>query len=223
MVRPAYTNPQGTLAFFAHSPESRALAAADPDMAGLIGRVGEVVVDVELDGFTSLARAIVDQQISLAAARTIWGRFAALTTGREDGLVTPEAALAHDVEGLRTSGLSRSKASYILDLATWVASGDLDFDALAQLSDEEVIASLTRVKGVGRWTAEMFLIFSLERPDVFALDDGGLRRAVCGLKGLDPDTPRVVLEDIAETWAPYRTCASLYLWRGLGQGALQSL
>lgn len=223
MVRPAYTNPQGTLTFFAHSPESRALAAADPDMAGLIARVGEVAVDIELDGFVSLARAIVDQQISLAAARTIWGRFSELATGSADGLVTPQAVLAHDVEALRTCGLSRSKASYILDLAAHVERGALDFAALAAMPDDEVIASLTRVRGVGRWTAEMFLIFSLERPDVFALDDGGLRRAVCGLKGLDTDAPRVVIEDIAEAWAPYRTCASLYLWRGLGQGALQSL
>lgn len=220
VVRPAYTYPQGSLAFFANSPESRALAAADPDMAGLIDRVGEVIVDIEGDGYISLARAIVDQQISLAAARTIWGRFEELCGG---GPLNPQVVLGHDIDALRSCGLSRSKASYILDLSLHVASGALDFQALEHLSDEEVIVELTKVRGVGRWTAEMFLIFSLRRPDVFALDDGGLRRAVCGLKGLDADTPKVVLEDIASVWQPHRTCASLYLWRGLGQGVLQPL
>lgn len=220
MVRPAYTFPEESLAFFPNSVESRAIAGADPDMAGLIERVGEVIVEVEGDGFISIARAIVDQQISLAAARTIWGRFETLCGG---GPLTPDQVLAHDVETLRTCGLSRSKAGYILDLSERVASGSLDFTTLEAMSDEEVIAELTKVRGVGRWTAEMFLIFSLRRPDVFALDDGGLRRALCGLKGLDADTPKIVLEDIASVWQPYRTCASLYLWRGLGQGALESL
>lgn len=220
MVRPAYTFPEESLAFFPTSKESRALAAADPDMAGLIERVGEVIVDIEADGFISIARAIVDQQISLAAARTIWGRFEDLCGG---GPLTPDKVLGREVEELRTCGLSRSKASYILDLSQRVHDGSLDFSTLESLSDDEVIAELTKVRGVGRWTAEMFLIFSLRRPDVFALDDGGLRRALCALKGLDADTPKVVLEDIASVWQPYRTCASLYLWRGLGQGALQSL
>jgi len=222
MVRSSYTHPQATLAFFAHSPESVALSAADPDIAALIERVGEVFVDIELDGFVSLARAIVDQQISLAAARTIWGRFEEMVTG---GLVPvhPEAVLAYEVEALRSCGLSRSKASYILDLAQRVAGGALDFGALAPLDDEAVIAELTKVRGIGRWTAEMFLIFSLQRPDVFAVDDGGLRRAVAQLKGLDSDVPPALIGAIAEEWAPFRTCASLYLWRGLGQGALQSL
>lgn len=220
MVRPAYTFPEESLAFFPNSVESRALAAADADMAGLIARVGEVIVDVEGDGYIAIARAIVDQQISLAAARTIWGRFEAMCGG---GPLTPDQVLVHDVEALRTCGLSRSKAGYILDLSARVADGRLDFAALEAMSDDEVIAELTTVRGVGRWTAEMFLIFSLRRPDVFALDDGGLRRAVCALKGLDTDTPKIVLEDIASVWQPYRTCASLYLWRGLGQGAIQSL
>lgn len=220
MVRAAYTYPEESLVFFASSVESRALAAADPDMALLIERVGEVMVDIEGDGFISIARAIVDQQISMAAARTIWSRFETLCGG---GPLTPETVLAHDIEALRTAGLSRSKASYILDLAQRVADGSLDFTLLEAMPDDEVIAELTRVRGVGRWTAEMFLMFSLRRPDVFALDDGGLRRAVCALKGLDADTPKVVLEDISSAWEPYRTCASLYLWRGLGQGVLQSL
>lgn len=222
MVRPSYTHPQATLAYFPHSAESRAVAAADPDMAALIERVGEVFVDIELDGFISLARAIVDQQISLAAARTIWGRFEQMVTAGERP-VYPEAVLGYDVEDLRSCGLSRSKAGYIIDLATRVADGSLDFEALVHLDDDAVIAKLTEVRGVGRWTAEMFLIFSLQRPDVFAVDDGGLRRAVAQLKGLDGDVPPALIGAIAEEWAPYRTCASLYLWRGLGQGALQSL
>jgi len=222
MVRPSYTHPQATLAYFPHSPESLAVAAADPDMAALIERVGEVFVDIELDGFVSLARAIVDQQISLAAARTIWGRFEQMVTGGQIP-VHPDAVLGYDVEALRSCGLSRSKAGYILDLAQRVTDGSLDFDALALLNDEAVIVELTKVRGIGRWTAEMFLIFSLQRPDVFAVDDGGLRRAVAQLKGLDGDVPPALIGAIAEEWAPYRTCAALYLWRGLGQDALQSL
>jgi len=218
VVRPAYDNPNDTLAFNLNSPEVRELMTFDDDMRGLIQEVGEVIVDIEGDGFLSLARAICDQQISIHAARAIWGRLEELCAP-----TSPETILAHDIEMLRGVGLSRSKAAYLHDLARHHIEGIIDFDGLAKLDDEEIIVELLQIKGVGRWTAQMHLIFSLGRLDVFAPADGALRRSVCALKGLPDDAPLELIEAIAEDWSPYRTVASLYLWRGLGQGVLQSL
>ena len=229
MVRPAYDNPYDTLAFTINSPEVIELMALDDDMRALIEEVGEVVVDIEGDGFLSLARAICDQQISLPAARAIWGRLEKLcaaggpVASTSSSSITPENILSHDIEALRGVGLSRSKATYLHDLARHCALGIINFEALAQLDDEAIIEELMQVKGIGRWTAQMHLIFSLARLDVFAPADGGLRRSVCALKGLPADAPVELIEAIAQDWAPYRTVASLYLWRGLGQGVLQSL
>jgi len=219
MVRPTYTNPNSTLIFYPESVESRFLADADEDMARLIESVGEVRVDIEADGFFSLARAICDQQISMAAARSIWARFDLLC----EHAVTAEVVEALDVEAMRACGFSERKALYIKDLSRCVVTGIIDFERLAALDDEEIIEQLVQVKGIGRWTAEMFLIFALARGDVFALDDGGLRRSVCALKGLESTAPKAMIDAISQDWMPYRTCASLYLWRGLGQGVLQSL
>lgn len=188
-------------------------------MRALIEQVGEVSVDIDSDGYLALARAICDQQISGVVATAIWNRFEALCGGE----VTAEAVASIDADALRSVGFSRMKARYQLDLARHVTEGLLDFDELALLDDEKVIERLTAVKGVGRWTAQMYLIFSLEREDVFASADGGLRRSVALLKGIDADAPAALIEALAEDWAPYRTIASLYLWRGLGQGALQAL
>ncbi|MCL2025125.1 MAG: DNA-3-methyladenine glycosylase [Coriobacteriia bacterium] len=233
MVRPAYTNPEATLAFNLNSPEVRELIKLDDDMHTLIEAVGEVEVDIEGDGFVSLARAICDQQISIHAARAIWGRLeqlcakagasASATQTSTRSPVTSAAILAHDIEQLRSVGLSRSKAAYLIDLAQHVDDERIVFGELATHDDETIIAELIRIKGVGRWTAQMHLIFSLGRLDVFAPADGGLRRSVCALKGLPSDVPPAMIEAIAEDWAPYRTVASLYLWRGLGQGVIQSL
>jgi DNA-3-methyladenine glycosylase II len=217
MVRPAYTQPEATLAFDLNSPQTQALMEQDQDMRVLIEGVGEVVVDIEGDGFISLARAIVDQQISIHAARAIWGRLGELCP------ITPQDILLHDIESFRGVGLSRSKATYLIDLASHIAQGHIVFEELALLDDEAIINELVRVKGIGRWTAQMHLIFSLGRLDVFASADGGLRRSVCALKGLPRDVPCDLIEAIAQDWAPYRTVASLYLWRGLGQGVVQAL
>jgi len=219
MVRPAYSDPGSTLTFDLNSPEVIELMKLDDDMRGLIEEVGEVVVDIEGDGFISLARASCDQQISIHASRAIWGRLEQLC----GGAVTSETILVHDIEELRGVGLSRAKASYLTDLAHKINDGHIDFEELALLEDEEIIEHLIQVKGIGRWTAQMHLIFSQGRLDVFAPADGGLRRSVCALKGLPADAPVELVEAIAEDWAPYRTVASLYLWRGLGQGVLQSL
>ena len=219
MVRPAKRSARSTLQYHLGHPSVRALMRLDEDMRALIEQIGEVSVDIDGDGYVALARAICDQQISGAVATAIWNRFEALCGGG----VTADIVTKLDEDALRSVGFSRMKARYQLDLARQVAQDLLDFDELATLDDEAVIERLTTVKGIGRWTAQMYLIFSLEREDVFATADGGLRRSVALLKGVPVDAPAALIEALAEDWAPYRTVASLYLWRGLGQGALQAL
>jgi DNA-3-methyladenine glycosylase II len=199
------------LGFHAASPEAVALSA-DPVIARVISCVGEVSVGLERDRFVSLASAIVGQQLSTVAASTIWRRFAAL------GPVEPASILALDDEQLRGVGLSGQKTRYLRDLSERVAARDLELDALDELEDEAVIAELTRVKGVGRWTAEMFLIFSLARPDVLAVDDGGLLRAGGWALDLGRAATPGELGAAGAAWRPYRTAASLYLWASLDRG-----
>lgn len=199
------------LSYHAASPEVLALAA-DPIMARVTAAVGDVSVGVEADRFISLASAIVGQQLSTAAANTIWKRFAAL------GPVEPAAVLEREEAELRGVGLSGAKVRYVRDLAERVASGDLVLESLDGLDDEAVIAEVTRVKGIGRWTAEMFLVFSLARPDVLALDDGGLLRAGGWALELGRAAAREELAAAGEGWKPYRSVASLYLWASLDRG-----
>lgn len=200
-----------TLSYTPESPEIRHLTAVDPTLAALIQRVGPLEQPLEADHFTALASAVVSQQLSGKAASTIWRRLVAALGGE----ATPAAVLAADETALRGAGLSRSKASFLRDLAKRISAGSLDLARVAQLPDEEVIAELLTVKGIGRWTAEMFLIFSLGRPDVLAVDDGALRTTVCWLYGIDEETTREAVAAIGEAWQPYRTAASLYLWEGL--------
>jgi DNA-3-methyladenine glycosylase II len=180
-------------------------------MAAVIAAVESVHLDIDGDGFRAVARAIVDQQISVHAARSIWLRFERLL----DGDVSAQSVLAADADDMRGCGLSRSKIAAIKDLSQHVIDGHIDFATLEDLPDEEIIEALTQVRGVGRWTAQMYLMFALGRPDVFASADGGLRRAVEQLLGLEPGTPPQAIEAIAEDWAPYRSVAALFLWRSL--------
>jgi DNA-3-methyladenine glycosylase II len=154
----------------------------------------------------------VGQQLSTKAAASIWRRvqesFGAATP-------TPRELLAADPERLRAAGLSRAKVEYLRDLAERVENGELDLKRIAELPDEDVIAALIEIKGVGRWTAEMFLIFHLGRPDVISTGDLGLRRAVQIAYGLEELPGPTEFERIAEPWRPHRTLASLYLWRSL--------
>lgn len=184
----------------------------DPVMARVVEAVGEVSVGREHDRFTSLASAIVGQQLSTKAADTIWKRFAAL------GPMEPEAVLLLQEEQMRAVGLSGAKTRYVRDLAERVATGDLELDALDSLPDDAVIAEVTRVKGIGRWTAEMFLVFSLARPDVLALDDAGLLRAGGWALDLGRSATGPELFAAGEAWHPYRSVASLYLWASLDRG-----
>jgi DNA-3-methyladenine glycosylase II len=164
------------------------------------------------EAYQALARAIVGQQLSTKAAASIWGRVTELFCGETP---SPGQLMAVDGEKLREAGLSWAKVGFLKDLAERVDDGRLDLERLTELSDEDVIAELIAIKGVGRWTAEMFLIFHLGRPDVVSMGDLGIRRAVKVAYGMDelPDLTR--MERISEPWRPHRTLACLYLWRSL--------
>lgn len=192
------------------------LAAADPVMAALIARYPDCVLGNRGDPFQTLARAIVGQQISIKAADSIWARFAALA-----GAVAPASVAALDPDALAACGLSRRKVEYLVDLAGHFADGRIEAARWKTMDDEAVIAELVDVRGIGRWTAEMFLIFNLERPDVWPVDDIGLQKAVAlHYLGGERPTPKV-LRRHGERHAPWRTVATWYLWRSLDPVAVQ--
>ena len=162
------------------------------------------------DRFQSLVRAIISQQISTAAARGVLRRLQELVA--EEGL-TPEVLCRLDTESLRGAGLSRQKASYLRDLAEKTQDGRIRLNRLGRLTDEQAIEELTRVKGVGRWTAQMLLMFSLGRIDVFPHDDFGIRSAIRNLYDLAEFPDASTSHAIAEPWRPYASVACWYLWR----------
>lgn len=191
----------------------RHLIRSDAVMRRIVNAVGDCGLRPGRRGdhFTTLLRAIVGQQLSAKAAETIWQRVVAL---HEDGRrLRPEEFLAHPHRKLRSAGMSRAKVRYARDLARCVASGELDLRQIARREDEQIIASLTEVDGIGRWTVEMFLIFKIGRPDVWSLGDLGLRNAVARAYRIDP-TPQNLLH-VAQPWRPWRSVASWYLWRSL--------
>jgi DNA-3-methyladenine glycosylase II len=164
------------------------------------------------DAFIALVRAIVGQQLSTKAARAIWAKVLEGFDGKEPA---PAQLLAIRADRLRRAGLSRAKVAYLRDLAQRVESGKLDLGRLPDLADEDIIAELIEIKGIGRWTAEMFLMFHLGRPDVISTGDLGLRRAIQVEYGLDELPGPTEFERIAEPWRPHRTLGCLYLWRSL--------
>jgi DNA-3-methyladenine glycosylase II len=193
----------------------RVLMRRDPVLRRIIRKHGAcgITAGREADIFCGLVEAIVSQQLSTRAAATIYGRLRALMPG--GGPPTAEAILPLSDEILRSVGLSRQKASYLRDLSQKVVDGSLHTGSLAGMSDEEVVAELTRIKGIGRWTAEMILIFRLARPDILPVGDLGIVKAVRNAYGLrkTPDARRLL--KIGETWRPYRSVASWYLWASL--------
>ena len=199
----------------------RALIDADPVLGALIEEIGPLTVAERerrrstqrpQDPFGALVRTIVGQQLSTKAARTIHGRLLDLFGGRTP---TPAKLAAAREEDLRAAGLSGRKATYLRDLAGHVLDGSLELGRLAELTDEEVIEEIVAVRGLGRWSAEMFLMFHLERPDVVSGGDLGIRRAIQLAYGLDEmPTPAEVVER-AEAWRPNRSLACLYLWESL--------
>jgi DNA-3-methyladenine glycosylase II len=213
-TRPAGAHARGPAKELGEADEY--LRKQDPVLRRLIDERGPIDPETDRRGsrpdpYIALSRAIVGQQLSTKAAASIWAKF-------EDafgGPPKPEQVANADDDRLRSAGLSRSKTAYLKDLASRVASGQLDLARIAELADEDVIADLTEIKGIGRWTAEMFLIFHLGRPDVLSAGDLGIRRAVQIAYELDDLPGPTDLERIADPWRPQRTLACLYLWRSL--------
>ena len=187
------------------------LKKSDPVLRSIIERVGPCRMEFGPAEFSSLAEAIVYQQLNGKAAVTIFKRFAALA-GEP---ITPEGILKLSDEQLRAVGLSKQKSAYLRDLAAKTAAGLLDFSKLPDLSDEEVIRHLTQVKGIGVWTAHMFLIFSLRRPNVLPTGDYGVQMAVKKHYRKRKLPKPLEMEKIARAWEPYRSIACWYMWRSL--------
>ena len=199
----------------------KALAKADPKMGALIERIGELDLETRLarraeerpaDAYGALLRAIVGQQLSTKAARTIYLRVLDLFGGTTP---SPAQLLEASEEDLRGAGLSGRKVEYIRDLARHVLAGELELDRLEELDDEAAIEEIVAVRGLGRWTAEMFLIFRLQRPDVLPLNDLGIVNAIRKAYGLRKTPTPDRMRKLGEAWRPYRSVACWYLWRSL--------
>lgn len=187
-----------------------ALGARDATLARIMGECGPAHLVRREDPFQALARSIVGQQISVAAAQAVWGRLAARARS-----VDPDRLSRMRVSTLRSCGLSARKAEYLKDLAGHFVSGEVDPAHWPSLTDDELVDELTRVRGIGRWTAEMLLIFNLHRPDVFPVDDVGLLRGIAR-NYMDGTTPtRSEALAIGENWRPWRSLATWYMWRCL--------
>ncbi|MFX3635689.1 MAG: DNA-3-methyladenine glycosylase [Candidatus Pristimantibacillus sp.] len=196
-----------------NEPRVRQLCLVDHQFAGLVDTIGQITVTIRGDAFHYLVKSLIGQQLSVKAADTICRR-----VEQSCGDFSPETMLSASEENLRSAGVSRPKINYIKNLAELVLRNELDFISIKDLDNEEVIAVLTEVKGIGRWTAEMFLIFFLGREDVLSLGDAGLRRAANWLYGAEGGLGPAYLEIQSPNWKPYRTIASLYLWEAINLG-----
>ncbi len=193
------------------------LKKSDPVMRSIIERVGAYKIEHREPSFETLVRSIVYQQLSGKVATVILGRLIAMLP---DGQVTPASILKLTPTRMRKAGLSKQKTAYIRDLARKTNKGDIKFETLAALTDLEVIEHLTQVKGIGVWTAHMFLIFALRRPDILATGDLGVRTAIRKAYQLEELPLPKQMEDLAVAWRPYSSVAMWYLWRSL-EGAAQ--
>ncbi len=193
------------------------LASSDPVMGELVDRYGRLSFETrrrgrpQADSYGTLLRSVVGQQVSAKAAAAIYDRVLELF----DGTPSPAAVLAAHPDELRSAGLSGRKVEYVRDLARHVETGELELDRLGTLSDEEVIAEITAIRGFGVWSAQVFLMFHLERPDVLPTGDLGIRRAVANAYGLEQLPVAEELTRIADPWRPHRTLACIYLWESL--------
>jgi DNA-3-methyladenine glycosylase II len=188
----------------------RALSRKDPTLGDIMRAHPKIFLARRGEPFLTLARAIVGQQISVKAAQSVWDRLVACV-----GEMTPQCVLAKERPILRACGLSDRKTEYIADLAQHFADGRIHVHRWPQMSDEEIIAELIEVRGIGRWTAEMFLIFSLLRPDVFPLDDLGLQKGIRLSYFRGRKVSVRTMHKLGETWRPWRSVATWYLWRSL--------
>jgi DNA-3-methyladenine glycosylase II len=187
------------------------LQRVDPVMKRIIERSGPLRIERRPESFQALVRAIIFQQLAGSAALAIFNRFVAAIGGGR--FPTPAQVIAASDEELRKVGLSRGKMVYIRDLAGHVRDGAIKFRRFPRMEDEEVITELTRVRGIGRWTAEMFLMFNLHRPDVLAVGDLGLRSAATKEYATASPVTEKMLREMGEIWRPYRSAASWYLWQ----------
>lgn len=192
------------------------LSRADPMLKPIIKSCGQIKVSLADDYFYALSKSITGQQLSSKAARAIWNRILLLLQGS----VSPEGVLSTSSSLFREAGLSESKTKYLKNLSNAVLDGHLCLNELDTLEDSEILARLTKIKGIGNWTAEMFLIFSLGRPDVFSLGDGGLQKAVIILYGINETACKEKIAQISSKWRPFRSFASLYLWRAIDNNLL---
>lgn len=183
------------------------LSVQDPDIARVYAAVGLPPMRARPTGFPTLVRAIVAQQVSVASARAIIGRLETATDGLD-----PEAMLALDDAGMREVGMSRQKVVYVRELATAVLEKQLNFRRIASLEDEEAIAVLTRIKGIGRWTAEVYLLFAHRRPDIWPVDDLAVVVGLQRLKGLEERPTRKEMLAIGEDWRPWRSVVARLCW-----------
>ena len=190
------------------------LAKRDRVMKKLIPQFGEARVHSRGDAFTTLARALVGQQISVQAAQAVWERVA-MHCGASQARLRPSNVSAQSAEALRAAGLSARKSEYLLDLARHFESGQVHVNQWQAMDDEAIIDELVAIRGIGRWTAEMFLIFHLMRPNVLPLDDLGLLKGISLSYFSGEPVSRAEARELGEGWAPYRSVATWYLWRSL--------
>ncbi|UUZ94840.1 DNA-3-methyladenine glycosylase [Paenibacillus sp. P25] len=195
----------------------RELGNNDMLLNKLIVQIGHIRIPAQQDGFKYLVRSLIGQQLSTKAAETIFLRLVQLC-----GTITPDAILSTSEEDLRSVGLSKNKLSYIRNVAEHVKEGVLDFRKLGDMDDEEIIRLLTSIKGIGRWTSEMFLIFYLGRQDVLSFGDSGLKRAAEWLYASEKSSSQSQLHRKHPHWRPYSTIVSLYLWEAINRGLVQN-
>lgn len=193
------------------------LKGCDPVMAGIISSIGPYRIVYRDPDFTAIARSIIYQQVSGAAALTVLNRLTA--AAGHNGKLVPRKILALGAEGMRPCGVSRQKASYLVDLSEKVQSRRLNFNDLDSMEDQEVIGRLTQVKGVGVWTAQMFLMFALRRPDVLPIGDLGVRNAIHKAYRMEKPPSPLEIETHGAMWRPYASVASWYLWKSLDGAA----
>jgi DNA-3-methyladenine glycosylase II len=194
------------------------LRRRDRVLKRLIPQFGEARLRSRGDAFTTLARSVVGQQISVKAAQAVWERFTAVAgpvPNADATLVLPQAVMALSTEQLRSAGLSARKCEYLHDLASHFAHGQVHEAQWSAMDDEAIIAELVHIRGIGRWTAEMFLIFHLMRPNVLPLDDLGLLKGISLNYFSGEPVSRSEAREVAEAWSPYRSVATWYLWRSL--------
>jgi DNA-3-methyladenine glycosylase II len=186
------------------------LMRKDRVMRRLVPKFPNASIETRGDAFVTLARSVVGQQISVKAAQSVWERFAALMK-----VVKPHNVLNLEVDAMRGAGLSARKVEYLKDLAAYFHEGRVHVSAWADMDDEAIITELVAIRGIGRWTAEMFLMFHLMRPNILPLDDVGLLNGVSQLYFSGEKVSRSEVRDLARAWAPYSTVATWYIWRSL--------